>query len=192
MNSSNTLNASVDTTLIDDASNEQALRRVALVTLGCAKNEVDSDRMRALIETSPAFQVVDDPEGADVVVVNTCSFLVAAVQEGIDLTLEMLGLTLPDGSPAKVVMTGCIPSRYGEQVVQELPEVAAFLPVDQEDTIVDVLARVSGLSSQQAQSSRASDVLRTVRSATAYVKISDGCDRFCSFCAIPYIRGGYY
>lgn len=167
-------------------------RRVALVTLGCAKNEVDSDRMRALIETCPAFEVVDDPQGADVVVVNTCSFLVAAVQEGIELTLEMLGLTLPDGTSTKVVMTGCIPSRYGEQVVRELPEVAAFLPVDREDAIVEVLARVTGLGSVQTHAPRPADVLRTVRSATAYVKISDGCDRFCSFCAIPYIRGGYY
>ncbi len=177
----------------DNTMTAIAPKRVRMVTLGCAKNEVDSDRMRTLIESSPAFVVVDDEdEPADVAIVNTCSFLVAAVQEGIDLTLEMTGAKLPDGEDVPVVMSGCIPSRYGEKLVEEMPEVAAFLPVDQEDSVVDVLARVCGLTSVDTYAPRTPEVLRTVRSATAYVMISDGCDRFCSFCAIPYIRGRYH
>ncbi|MEE8719476.1 MAG: 30S ribosomal protein S12 methylthiotransferase RimO [Coriobacteriales bacterium] len=168
------------------------VKNVHIVTLGCAKNEVDSDRMRALIEASPAFNIVDDAQEADAIIVNTCSFLVAAVQEGIDLTLEMVGLKLDDGADVPVIMSGCIPSRYGEQLVKEMPEVTAFVPVDQEDSIVDVLARVTGITSLDAFGAPSPSVLRTVRSAAAYVKISDGCDRFCSFCAIPFIRGRYY
>ncbi len=169
----------------------EPIRRVKMVTLGCAKNEVDTDRMRTLIEACPAFQVVEPDDEADVAIVNTCSFLVSAVQEGLDLTLELAGVDRADGTKMPVVMCGCIPSRYGEDLTRELTEVAAFVPVKEEDTIIEVLARVCGISSLDRNASRTPEVLRTVRSATAYLMISDGCSRFCSFCAIPYIRGAY-
>lgn len=167
-------------------------KRVKMVTLGCAKNEVDSDRMRALIESSPAFEITQDTQDADAIIVNTCSFLVAAVQEGIDMTLDMVGFKPEGGVNAPVIMTGCIPSRYGQQIVDAMPEVSAFVPVDQEDSIVDVLAGTMGMGSVESFAARPSGALRTVSSATAYVKISDGCSRMCAFCAIPYIRGEYY
>lgn len=162
---------------------------VCFVTLGCAKNEVDSDRMRALVEASGSFACVDDPDEADVIVVNTCSFLVSAVEEGVETTLGILEERSGAGRGCPVVMTGCIPSRYGSDIEQEMPEVAAFVPVDEEDAIVGVLRRVLGMPPAR---STAPDVARTVQSPTAYVKISDGCDRYCAFCAIPYIRGRYY
>ena len=176
--------------------------RVKFVTLGCAKNEVDTDRMRTLVEASPLFSTVEQDEEADVIVVNTCSFLMSAVEEGVETTLQFLGERLEGGVSAPVVMTGCIPSRYGDEIAQEMPEVAAFVPVKEEDGIVGVLARVCGVGEDaapagepapDAEEAPAGDApLRTVRSASAYVKISDGCDRYCSFCAIPYIRGRYY
>ena len=177
-------------------------RRVKFVTLGCAKNEVDTDRMRTLVDESPLFETVEEEDGADVIVVNTCSFLMSAVEEGVECTLQLLGERLEGGISAPVVMTGCIPSRYGEEIEQEMPEVAAFVPVKDEDRIVSVLAGVCGVEEEgpldnapeKVPGAPAGEphVLRTVRSATAYVKISDGCDRYCSFCAIPYIRGRYY
>lgn len=168
---------------------EATPRRVCIVTLGCAKNEVDSDRMRSLIEASGMFECVNEPEGADVVIVNTCSFLVSAVEEGVETTLALAAERTGGLAGRPVVMTGCIPSRYGEDVEHEMPEVAAFVPVDEEDGIVGVLARVLGMKGVVAA---APSLARTVQSPVAYVKISDGCDRYCSFCAIPYIRGRYY
>lgn len=167
-------------------------RRVKIVTLGCAKNEVDSDRMRTLIDASPLFESVEEDQDCDVVIVNTCSFLMSAVEEGVECTLQLLEERLDDGVAVPVVMCGCIPSRYGSEICDEMPEVAAFVPVSEEDGIVGVLARVCGVGEIGPQDAPVPEVVRTVRSATAYVKISDGCDRFCSFCAIPYIRGRYY
>lgn len=166
-----------------------AAKRVCFITLGCAKNEVDTDRMRALVGAVPAFGCVDDPGEADVIVVNTCSFLVSAVEEGIETTLGLVADRFEGGIACPVVMCGCIPSRYGDEIVAEMPEVAAFVPVDEEDSIVEVLGRVLGLTQMSIERP---SVNRTVQSPTAYIKISDGCDRFCSFCAIPYIRGRYY
>lgn len=194
-----------------------AVPRVKFVTLGCAKNEVDSDRMRTLVDASPLLASVEQDEEADVIVVNTCSFLMSAVQEGVECTLQLLEERLEGGITVPVVMSGCIPSRYGDEIAREMPEVAAFVPVAEEDGIVEVLARVLGISQEveeggsgpvvtpasggtedlsdadgRHEGGPCEPVLRTVRSASAYVKISDGCDRFCSFCAIPYIRGRYY
>ena len=165
------------------------LRRVAFVTLGCAKNEVDTNRMVSLVEASPLFECVADVDEADVVVVNTCSFLVSAVEEGIETTLALLGERCGSACERPIVMTGCIPSRYGDEIAREIPEVSAYVPITREDEIVSVLERVAGLEPAPFEKP---SVLRTVESAVAYVKISDGCDRFCSFCAIPYIRGRYY
>ncbi len=169
--------------------NEPTPRLVCIVTLGCAKNEVDSDRMRSIIEADDAFACVDDPDEADVVVVNTCSFLVSAVEEGVEATLSLVAERTGAGTPRPIVMTGCIPSRYGNDIVGEMPEVAAFVRVDEEDGIAAVLRRVLGMEPRPCA---VPDVARTVQAPWAYVKVSDGCDRFCSFCAIPYIRGRYY
>lgn len=162
---------------------------VSFITLGCAKNEVDTDRMRSLVEASGLFTCTEEPDEADVVVVNTCSFLVTAVEEGIEEVLNLVGSRLCGGCNRPVVMCGCIPSRYGADVESEMPEVAAFVPVKDEDRIVEVLQSVLCLDGRALP---APDVARTVQAPFAYVKISDGCDRFCSFCAIPYIRGRYY
>lgn len=164
--------------------------KVGFLTLGCAKNEVDSDRMRSIVGTSGLFELVDDIDLADVIVVNTCSFLLAAVEEGIETTLSLVQEKVgTDASERKIVMAGCIPSRYGTALTEEMHEVAAFVPCDREDDIVDVLAKVFGLASVAEPA--LPNVARTIQSSVAYIKISDGCDRFCSFCAIPYIRGRY-
>ncbi len=164
-------------------------RNVAFVTLGCAKNEVDSDRMRALIEADPALSIVDDADDADVIIVNTCSFLMSAVEEGIELTLSLVAEKLEGGINCPVVMAGCIPSRYGDEIEREMPDVAAFVPCSREDEICHVLRDILGIEDAAED---LPEFARTVQAAFAYVKISDGCDRFCSFCAIPYIRGRYF
>ena len=162
--------------------------RFLLVTLGCAKNEVDSDRMRALL-LSAGFEEVADAAEADVAIVNTCSFLASATEESVEATLQIAEERSEGVRACPIVMCGCVPSRYGDELASELPEVAAFVRAEDEDGIVGVVCEVLGAEAPRAA---AEGTLRTIEGASAFVKISEGCDRFCTFCAIPYIRGRYH
>lgn len=159
------------------------------ITLGCAKNEVDTDRMRALLDAAD-YQEVDSAQDADAVVINTCSFLASATSESIETTLALAEEVKEGVRAGRIIMCGCVPSRYGDQLPQELPEVSAFVRADEEDGIVAVVDEVLGV--ERDMPSFIPNIKRTVEGSVAYVKISDGCDRFCSFCAIPYIRGRYH
>ena len=161
------------------------------VTLGCAKNEVDTDRMRALLSRA-GFCEAADVEGADVILINTCSFLASATSESIDTTLDLADEVAQGVRSKPIVMCGCVPSRYGADLPDQLPEVAAFVRADEEDGIVDVVRGVLGQDQGGSRTAAGEGSLRTVEGTSAYVKISDGCDRFCAFCAIPYIRGRYH
>ena len=159
------------------------------ITLGCAKNEVDTDRMRALLDAAD-YQEVDSAQDADAVIINTCSFLASATSESIETTLALAEEVNEGVRATRIIMCGCVPSRYGDQLPQELPEVSAFVRADEEDGIVAIVDDVLGV--ERDMPSFIPNIKRTVEGSVAYVKISDGCDRFCSFCAIPYIRGRYY
>lgn len=168
---------------------------ILFVTLGCAKNEVDTDRMRSLLLRAGYSEAAEVDE-ADAVIVNTCSFLASATSESIERTLELAEDAQEGVRGLPIVMCGCVPSRYGDELPDQLPEVAAFVRADAEDGIVSVMDEVLGHESvvpaaEGASAGPLAEPLRTVEGASAYVKISDGCDRFCSFCAIPYIRGRY-
>lgn len=159
------------------------------ITLGCAKNEVDTDRMRALLDAAD-YQEVDSAQDADAVIINTCSFLASATSESIETTLALAEEVNEGVRATRIIMCGCVPSRYGDQLLQELPEVSAFVRADEEDGIVAIVDDVLGV--ERDMPSFIPNIKRTVEGSVAYVKISDGCDRFCSFCAIPYIRGRYH
>jgi ribosomal protein S12 methylthiotransferase len=163
--------------------------RVLFVTLGCAKNEVDTDRMRARLLRA-GFSAAEAAPDADVAIVNTCSFLASATQESVEVTLELAEASSEGVRSRPIVMCGCVPSRYGDDLPAELPEVSAFVRAEDEDGIVGVVSSVLGLE-DVIVSPQDEGVLRTVEGASAFVKISEGCDRFCTFCAIPYIRGRY-
>lgn len=162
---------------------------ILYITLGCAKNEVDTDRMRSLLNGA-GYLEVDTADEADVVIINTCSFLASATSESIETTLSLAEEISEGVRGTRIVMCGCVPSRYGAELPTELPEVAAFVRTDEEDGIVSVIDGL--LDVRRAEPPFIPSVKRTIESAVAYVKISDGCDRYCSFCAIPYIRGRYY
>lgn len=162
---------------------------ILYITLGCAKNEVDTDRMRALLNGA-GYDEVFSAEDADAVIINTCSFLASATSESIETTLTLAEEISEGVRGTRIVMCGCVPSRYGSELPDELPEVAAFVRTDEEDGIVSVMDEVLGV--ERVDPPFIPSVKRTVESAVAYVKISDGCDRYCSFCAIPYIRGRYH
>ncbi len=163
--------------------------RFLIVTLGCAKNEVDSDRMRALL-LADGFEEAAEAADADVAIVNTCSFLASATEESVEATLELAEERSEGVRACPIVMCGCVPSRYGDALAAELPEVAAFVRAEDEDGIVGVVREVLGMASDEG--AELPRTLRTVEGTSAFVKISEGCDRFCTFCAIPYIRGRYH
>lgn len=164
---------------------------VCLCTLGCAKNEVDSEKMRARLADA-GFALCDDAASADVVIVNTCSFIQAATEESIQAVLEAFDLPKVEQGEAAVVVAGCMPARYGDELAAELPEAAAFVPCADEAHIVDAVERaLPPGAGTGTQGFAAPTQAKAPSAAFAYVKISDGCDRQCSYCTIPAIRGSY-
>ncbi|MCD8199885.1 MAG: 30S ribosomal protein S12 methylthiotransferase RimO [Coriobacteriaceae bacterium] len=166
----------------------KAAGTIAFSTLGCAKNEVDSDKMKALLADA-GYRIVDDPLDAAVTVVNTCSFLTAAVEEGLDVIFDLLGLEPYASGTSKLAVVGCMPSRYGADLASELHEVAAFLPASEEDRIVEVVGELIG--APVAAEASSTGQRRYDAETFSYVKISDGCSRRCSYCMVPDIRGPY-
>lgn len=160
---------------------------VAFITLGCAKNEVDSAEMIKQVQNA-GFSLVEEPERADVVIVNTCSFIQEATEESLNTIFELSGLPGFDDKSRKIIVAGCLPARYGSQLDGQLTEASAFVPCNKEEDIVQVLFDIVG---QPGNALSSSIDVNDFLAPEAYVKISDGCDRFCAFCAIPFIRGRY-
>jgi len=159
--------------------------RVAFVTLGCPKNEVDSDKMAASL--SSTFDLVADIDEADVVVVNTCAFIQEATEESISVVLDVAGEWKAASEDRVLVVTGCMPSRYGAELSESMPEVDEFVPVAGEEQLVEVLARLTGATPAPAPAAG----LRLVPGPSAYLQVADGCHRSCTYCIIPSIRGPY-
>lgn len=163
---------------------------VYFLTLGCPKNEVDSDRMRAAVAAS-AYAVADDPDEADLIVVNTCSFIQDAAEESIEAVLDVALTWLPLKGGRRLVVAGCLPSRYGSDLAGAMPEVDAFVPVAEEDALLEVIERLTGVSARPTGADAAPRASRTDSGPSAYLQIADGCHRRCSYCTIPAIRGPY-
>ena len=179
----------------------ESRKSVAFVTLGCAKNEVDTEHMREHVVCA-GYALADDPEEADAIVVNTCSFIQAATEESLEAVFEAADLPNVADGRAALVVAGCMPARYGADLEDELVEAGAFVPCSREDDIALVLAEaigeagnghapLSGGPSADGEDAAAEDSPAACAPVSAYVKISDGCDRFCSYCTIPFIRGRY-
>jgi len=166
--------------------------RAAVITLGCAKNQVDSEVMLGVLLKS-GYEIVQAVEDADVAIINTCGFLESAVQEGIDCIIDVAELK-QSGRLRRLLVAGCMVERYRGDLAQEFPEVDAFLTTDQ---LLDVgKAADAGVDKLFEKAARPyflydDSVPRflSTRSHTAYVKVSEGCNRPCAFCIIPQIRG---
>ena len=168
------------------------MERVHLVSLGCPKNRVDSEVMVGKLRSGP-FQLVDDPALADVIVVNTCSFIQPATEESIETVLDM-GRYKREGNCKKLVVTGCMVQRYGAALEGELPEVDHFLGTGEYHRITEVLdAGAGALRSYVDVPMYLHDELaprvNSWSAHSAYLKISEGCDHRCAFCIIPQLRG---
>ncbi len=166
----------------------------ALISLGCAKNLVNSEQMLYLMDEA-GFTLVSDPDGADLVIVNTCGFIEAAKTEAIDTILQMAELKKA-GRLGGLIVTGCLAERYKDSILQELPEIDAVLGVGSFAAIVQAARGV--LEGRQTRlfgsnSAPVEEIPRVLSTgpAWAYLRIAEGCDNFCAFCAIPYIRGRY-
>ena len=167
------------------------MERVHLVSLGCPKNRVDSEVMVGKLRDGP-FELVDEAEQADVIVVNTCSFIQPATEESIDTVLE-LAKHKASGACKKLVVTGCMVQRYGASLEGELPEVDHVLGTGEYHRIADVL-RAPGAARTYVDTPvyQHDDHEPRVNSwlpHSAYLKISEGCDHRCTFCIIPQLRG---
>ena len=174
---------------------------VLLVTLGCDKNTADSERMLGLIQNSE-YKLTSDVEEADIAVVNTCCFIESATQESIDTLLELS--EYKKGRLKYLICTGCMAERFKDVIQSELPEVDAFVGTMSLDSIVSVIdelkEREAGVSSKVTRYEELdtpypdrSVVSRIVteRPYLEYLKIADGCDKRCTYCAIPYFKGKY-
>lgn len=169
---------------------------VFLISLGCAKNLVDSENMLGILEAK-GFSFACSVESAEIVLINTCGFIEAAVEEAVDTILEVVRLK-KRGVVGKVVVTGCLVQRYGYKLFREIPEVDGWLGTGEFEHVADVLAsddsnapvpfmigRPLYLADHQVPR------IRTTPSFSAYLKIAEGCSHKCSYCMIPSLRGPF-
>jgi len=172
--------------------------RYAVISLGCPKNLVDTEQMLGRLDED-GYQMVHSVEGADFVVVNTCGFIDSAREESLGAIDEMLALKRA-GKIRSVVVTGCLAERQQGKLLEARPEIDAMVGVFGRNEIVSVIDRLqSGVEEQQklfrpAAIRPLSDAVRSPVTPRhfAYLKISEGCDRLCTFCAIPKMRGKHY
>ncbi len=167
---------------------------IGIVSLGCAKNQTDAETMLGIL-AEDGFTITADSADADIIIVNTCGFIESAKRESIDAILEMA--EYKNGKCKLLIATGCLAERYSGEILKELPEVDAVVGTGDYDKIAEVIrAAVNGekpvISGHINRSvpERLPRILSTPP-YTAYLKIADGCDNNCTYCAIPLIRGRY-
>ena len=168
--------------------------RVHLVSLGCPKNRVDSEVMIGKLSRGEEWEFTDTPDDADVIIVNTCSFIQPATEESIDTVLEMAGYK-DTARCKKLVVTGCMVQRYGTSLEGELPEVDHFLGTGEYHRIDEVLRARDGqaprsyIDTPMYIHDEMAPRLSPWKPHSSYLKISEGCDHRCAFCIIPQLRG---
>jgi len=176
-------------------SETQKNGRVGIISLGCAKNLINTEQMMFLLKEA-GYEVTGEIDGADVVIVNTCGFIESAKAEAIDTIIEM-GQAQKDGKIGKLIVTGCMAERYKSEIITELPEVSGVVGVGSFDEIagaVDSVLRTDDrlelFGDIDAPISEVGRIL-TTSASWAYIKIAEGCDNKCAFCVIPSLRGRF-
>lgn len=174
--------------------------KIGVVSLGCPKNLVDSETMLGLIHEEN-YEITNNPSEAEIIIVNTCGFIESAKEESINTILQMAEYK-KSGSCKYIIVTGCLSQRYAEELFNELPEADAIAGVEVYDEIGSIIKRVMNGERFIMLERSKPDVIYTSKetflprilttpSYTAYLKIAEGCDNCCSYCAIPKIRGPY-
>lgn len=169
--------------------------KILMISLGCDKNLVDSEMMIGMM-SQHGFTITDDEKEADVIVINTCCFIHDAKQESIDTILQMADLK-ENGQAKALIVTGCLGQRYKEEIQKEIPQVDAILGTNAFDKIAEAIDEVlQGTKENYFEDINAAPVSGQKRIVTtgghyAYLKIAEGCDKHCTYCIIPKIRGNY-
>lgn len=168
--------------------------KVGMISLGCAKNQVDGEVLMASLKKE-GFELSDDPALADIAIVNTCGFIASAKQESIDEILELCTLKR-EGQIKKIVVTGCLAERYQEEIMKEIPEADAVIGIGANGNIAELLKTMMKDVPIESFPDKYNMPLFGERELTtpsyfAYLKIAEGCDNFCTYCAIPLIRGRF-
>ena len=169
--------------------------RVGVVSLGCAKNRVDTEEMLSLL-SQEGYELTEKAEDAEVLVVNTCGFITSAKEESIDAIFEMARYK-ETGKCRALVVTGCLAQRYGEDLMREIPQIDVLSGVTQYDTLAEAIGIALEKGERRMNTERKTAFLHcgrvlTTPKYTAYVRIGEGCDNRCAFCAIPLIRGRHH
>ena len=168
--------------------------RIGFISLGCAKNRVDAEMMMFQLNQA-GYTLVQDPAMADVAVVNTCGFIESAKQESINEILELAELK-KEGKIKAIIVTGCLAERYNSQIMQELAEVDAVIGIGKNADIAEVVRRA--LANERVEEFPDKQLLpldggrvQSTEQHWAYLRVADGCDNCCTYCAIPLIRGRF-
>ena len=170
------------------------MANIGFISLGCAKNQVDCERMMYRVQEA-GHTVKADILGSDVVVINTCGFIDSAKAEAIDYILQTAALKA-EGQVGKILVTGCLAQRYQEEILKEMPEVDGILGTGSYTEIVPAIEKllaqesVSDFASIDAPEQETGRIVTTPEHY-AYIKIAEGCDNRCSYCIIPYLRGRF-
>ncbi len=168
--------------------------KFALISLGCSKNLVDSENFIGILVNKKGFEVTSELNEADMIIVNTCGFIGDAKKESIETILEVSELK-ENGNLKKIIVTGCLAQRYAKEILKELPEVDAVIGTGEIDKIEKVVDEILNdkhpveTFSMDFLANANTDRILTTASHTAYLKISEGCDRRCTYCIIPQLRG---
>lgn len=161
--------------------------KVGFVSLGCSKNLVDTEMMIGLFKKN-GYDIVNSPEVADIIVINTCGFIESAKEEAINTILEMA--EYKKDNCKYLIVTGCLVERYKEELIKAIPEVDLFIKFSEYETIWEQIENLINSNIKDGKLEFLDRVISTGKNY-AYLRIAEGCNNFCTFCAIPYIRGRF-
>lgn len=168
-----------------------SIKSVYVVTLGCSKNEVDSDIMLGILDNSK-YSVAEDLNEANIIIVNTCGFIESAKEESIEAIWDMIEYK-KQGTCEYLLLSGCLAQRYSKELLEEIEDIDAIVGTGNIKELNNILDSLEGKNRVVKIDNLDSDYLEGVKrlnySSTAYVRISEGCDNFCSYCIIPKLRG---
>lgn len=169
--------------------------KVGMVSLGCDKNRVDSEIMLGMVQNE--YELTNNPKEADIIIVNTCGFIEKAKQESINTILDMAKYKTSHNCKL-LIATGCLTQRYGDELLELMPEIDIMLGVNDYAKINEAIMNFINGNNEKVKATNYSDVsineglrLITTDKATAYLRIAEGCDNFCTYCIIPKIRGKF-
>ena len=162
-------------------------KKISAVSLGCDKNKVDLEKMLGRLQAY-GFEIVDQTDYADIVIINTCAFIQPAQEEAISEIISYEYLKKM-GRVEKIIVTGCLSERNYQEITENFPNIDAFLRLRQNENICQVIESLYGV--EQSKPQKKSERILTNSPSYAYLKIADGCDNVCSYCTIPRIRGRY-